>query len=149
MQLIASNEEQSPDIDCIMVDDFMVDAIWPKVEPIFKKYPPNDFDVYELDEVHEKCSEGLWQLWLLMKDEMIVGCFCTNIGQDVNNKIVNVFNLVGSDSRHWVKKIDEKICDFVRLNGCKHYFAAARDGFRRYVPELKEVGKMYIRRVDN
>jgi len=149
MQLVASKEEKLPEIDCIMVEDFMIDAIWPKVLPFLNKNPQNDFDLYDIAEVKTQCKDNLWQLWLLMQDEKIVGCFCTNVGEDSTKRIVNVFNLIGENSRLWVKALDSKICEFARLNGCSHYFAAARDGFRRFVPELKEVGKMYIRRLDS
>jgi hypothetical protein len=147
MQLVTDSKRVLEPDDCIQIESFMVDALWNKVEPFLKLSPSNGFDVYSLETVRENCKQDIWQLWMIVFDEEIIGCFCTNITDEFDYRIVNCFNLVGKDGRTWAKALDKKICQFAINNGCIGYAAFLRDGVKRIIPELKEVGKMYIRKL--
>lgn len=135
---------------CIRVEPFMVPSMWSKCLPFLENPDIGDIEYSSLDEVKKDCLEGTTQLWILMKEDDLVGCFLTNVGVASDSvNIVNIFNLSGKDIEVWIKELDDRIVQFCKENNCKYYSYVGRPGFKKYVPELKSPGVFYLREVPN
>lgn len=131
---------------CIMIEPFMVDELWPKCVPFFEDPEIGDIEFSSIEECYENCRRGIYQLWILMEDDELTGCFMTNIGMASDTvKVVNIFYLSGDGVKTWIAELDKKICEFCVQNDCSFYMCSARKGFSRLVPQLKESGVLYVR----
>ena len=138
----------APEIHCIMVEPFMVDAMWEKCLPFIENPELGDIEYMSPGELKQECLAGYAQLWILMLGDDLVGCFCTNFGEASSTvKVCNIFNLAGSGAKLWSKALDEKIAGFAQSHGCSAYMCVTRKGFARLVPELKEAGALFVRKL--
>lgn len=144
MQILEKQSESY----CIMVEPFMIEDMWPKCIHFLENPDIGGEELASLDEAKELCRQGLYQLWILMEEDELKGCFFTNFGEASPGKnIINIFWLCGDGVKTWVHAMDQKMCEWARANGCKHYVCTARKGFARLVPELKDSGTIYVREV--
>ncbi len=131
---------------CIKVDPFMIDKIWSKCKPFLENPEIGDVEYTSTEEMKELCKSEEYQLWILMEDEKLTGCFLTNIGEVASGvKMVNLFCLSGGGLKVWIDELDEKVTKFARQNGCIGYSCVARTGFSKFVPELKKLGDFFFR----
>lgn len=135
---------------CIRVDPFMIDGIWDRCLPFLQNPDIGDIEFLSSEESKKSCIDGEAQLWILMQEDELVGCFLTNIGVvSEGTNIVNIFNLSGTGIESWIKELDRKIVEFCKENNCKYYSYVGRPGFKRYVPELNSPGVFYLREIPN
>lgn len=140
--------EKQAESYCIMVEPFMIDDMWPKCISFLENPEIGGEELASLEEAKSLCKQGFYQLWILMIDDALQGCFFTNYGEASPGKnIINVFWLCGEAAKTWVKEMDHKMCEWARANNCEHYVTTARRGFARLVPELKDSGTIYVRKV--
>lgn len=126
----------------------MVDDMWPKCLPFLENPEIGDTEYDSLNDIKDFCKQEYYQLWILMENDNLSGCFLTNIGEaSKNTKVVNIFYLCGEGVKIWISELDKKIVEFAKENGCRFYSCAARRGFSRLVPELKETGTLYVREI--
>lgn len=141
--------EQQKTPYCIRVEPFMVNDMWPKCLHFLENPDIGDIEFTSLDDLKEECKELKAQLWILMEDDELKGCFLTNIGYLSDKvKVVNIFHLCGDGVKVWVDHMDKTMVDYAKENGCKFYLTTARRGFSRLVPALKESGVLYAREIN-
>lgn len=133
---------------CIRVEDFLIDDVWERCIPFLENPEIGEIEFTSLDSVKAEVIEGNYQLWILMQDDALSGCFLTNISEVANGiKIVNIFYLSGQGVKIWIQELDDKIVEFCKENGCKFYSCTARRGFSKLVPKLEEAGTLYVRKI--
>lgn len=127
----------------------MIDELWPKCLPFLENPDIGDIEFVSLEDLKQECKELKAQLWILMEDDELKGCFLTNIGYLSDKvKVVNIFHLCGDGVKVWVDHMDRTMIDYARQNGCSYYLTTARKGFSRLVPALKESGVLYAREIN-
>jgi len=134
-------EEKSP--DCIMIPLDMIDIVWDKCAPFLQKAFISPIAVYDLGDIYTNCLKGNWQLWMLLIDEQLVGCFITVLMIESRAKILNILNLGAEGMKYWKDSIQHKITAFAKKHDCISIQAVARKGFSRIVPEIVEIGTIY------
>lgn len=131
---------------CIMVEQFLIDELWSKCEKFLNNPEIGEIEFADLDDLKQECKDGICQLWILMQDDELTGCFITSIGEaSANVKVLTLTHLSGEGVKVWIKELDDKVSQFAKINGCKYVSITARRGFARLIPELKEAGTLYVK----
>ena len=134
---------------CIIVQPFMIDEMWDKCLPFLENPDIDELEFDDLDELREQCKRTESQLWIIMLDDDLKGCFITTLGEHSSGiKVINMSYFSGEGIRLWADTVDKAMIEFGIKNNCRYYSFIGRRGFSKMVPALKESGVLYLRDIN-
>lgn len=91
-----------------------------------------------LEEVADHLVKTTFQLWAIVQDERVVGCFLTSVDEDA----VVVFGLGGDGLPDWIEQIDFVGEQWARENGVPKIRFAGRKAYQRVLPKYEVVDRI-------
>lgn len=122
----------------------IVESMWHYAEPYIKRALDHAAGELMPDDLKQMCMERDAQLWLVSRDNRVVGAATTEIVRYPHKKHCRVITVAGSEFAEWIELIDKALCDWAASCGCDAMEAHVRKGF---VQKLAPIGYKHLHSV--
>ena len=115
-----------------------LDFVWKDCVPFLEKAID---DTYSIDDIYKNIEKDLFQLWISWNGE--VECaVVTEMAQYPQKKILRYFLAGGKNLDRWLTKIQTRIEEFAKRNGCQTVEVAGRKGWSKKLTGYEQ--KIYL-----
>ena len=111
----------------------LVGQLWHYAEPYIKRALDHANGEFTPDDFKGLCEERAVQLWLISKENRVVGAITTEIVIYPRKKHCRVITLAGSDFANWIELADATLCEWAKEQGCAALESYVRKGL---VPKM-------------
>jgi len=115
----------------------MIPDLWRFAEPYIKRALDHTFGELSVDDLRALCLSRDGQLWMMQKEDRIIGAGITMIVVYPQMKVCRVVTMAGSEFDEWKNMVYAHIELWAEAQGCDGMEAYVRKGF---VPKLLEIG---------
>jgi len=115
----------------------MVEDLWRFAEPFVKRALDHTFGELSPDDLKNMCVRRDAQLWMIQKENRIVGAGTTTIVCYPQMKVCRIITLAGTEFDGWKDMAHAHIEIWAESNGCEAMESYVRKGF---VPKLLDIG---------
>lgn len=114
-----------------------IETLWRFAEPYVKRSLDHTFGEIAAEDIKELCLRGEAQLWMIQKENRIVGAGTTTLVNYPQMRVCRIITLAGSEFDAWKDMAHMQIELWAESQGCEGVEAYVRKGF---VPKLLEIG---------
>lgn len=111
--------------------------LWHYAEPYIKRALDHANNEFTIGDFQQMCIDRIVQLWLISKDNRVVGAITTEIVIYPQCKHCRVITLAGSNFAEWVELADSTLSEWARNQGCNAIESYVRKGL---VPKMEPFG---------
>lgn len=115
----------------------LIERMWPFAEPYVKRALDHAAGEITPDDLKNGCLNRDIQLWMVSKDNRVVGAATTEIIVYPNKKHCRVITIAGSQFEDWVDQMDAALADWAASIGCDALEAHVRKGFVKRLATLQ------------
>lgn len=106
----------------------LVPMMWHYAEPYIKRALDHASGEFTADDFRQLCEDRIVQLWLVSRENRVVGAVTTEIVVYPRCKHCRVITLAGSDFANWVDLADKTLSIWAREQGCNALESYVRKG---------------------
>lgn len=114
-----------------------VEGIWRFAEPFIKRALDHTFGEVSIDDMKRLCLGRDMQLWMVLKENRVVGAGTTMIIHHPQMKVCRIVALSGAEFKQWKDMAHMSIEVWAAEQGCVAVECYVRKGF---MPALMEIG---------
>lgn len=114
-----------------------VEGIWRFAEPFIKRALDHTFGEVSIEDMKRLCLSRDMQLWMVLKDNRVVGAGTTMIIYHPQMKVCRIVALSGTEFKQWKDVAHMGIELWAAEQGCVAVECYVRRGF---IPALQEIG---------
>lgn len=122
----------------------LIEQMWPFAEPYIKRALDHAAGEFIPEDLKRGCMNRDIQLWLVSKDNRVVGAAATEVVVYPHKKHCRVITIAGSGFEDWMEQIDGVLSDWAQSIGCDAMEAHVRKGF---VPKLAQIRYKHLHSV--
>jgi hypothetical protein len=115
----------------------VVANLWHYAEPYIKRALDHANGEFTLEDFRQMCINRVVQLWLISKENRVVGAITTEIVVYPQCKHCRVITLAGSNFVEWVELADATLSEWAKEQGCNALESYVRKGL---VPKMEPFG---------
>ena len=115
----------------------LVERLWIYAEPYIKRALDHTSGELTVDDFKQLCLNQSVQLWLVNRENRVIGAITTEIINYPRRKHCRVITLAGSDFSSWVGLADTTLMAWATSLGCQALETYVRKGL---VPKLDALG---------
>lgn len=120
----------------IKIEPKMVDSAIPYITPLLSLSIPYTSAFNNLEELINVMKEGIrpWQLWMILKQDTVVGGFITTLERVGNDLLVNFEILAGLEAKEWIWPLVEKFEQYMAfMYNCTGSRIVGRKGWEKFL----------------
>lgn len=126
-----------------------VDTYWPICRNYLEKAVSDRLNIYTIDDYYQPLKKGELTLWVVEKEEKVIGAVLTSIDTGSAGSICSVHSLGGEHFKEWSSLFDQEITAHARAHRCLAIESITRDAFQRILPDLVRTGSVYTRLLEH
>lgn len=115
----------------------LIDSLWHYAEHYIKRAFDHTSGEVSVEDMHQLCLERAVQLWLVSRENRVIGALTTEIVNYPHRKHCRVITVAGSNFAEWIELADNVLCAWATEQGCDALETYVRKGL---VPKLADVG---------
>jgi hypothetical protein len=135
------------DYKVIKIEPEMVGNSVEIIAPLLSLSVPYISGFQTLDQLLETMAQGIrpWQLWVILKGNVVHGAFITTLEKEGNDLLVNFEILAGLEAKEWIWPLVEKFEQYMAfMYNCTGSRVIGRKGWEKFLKNYGYVPTHYI-----
>ena len=127
--------DMSHDMDALItpVPVEVLETIWPETSVFIERAVNTTKGKFTLDSVYQDIKRGLYVLWIIVKDDVIMAALTTRIAQYPLRKGLSIDWLGGSNMSELFTRTFPTIVQYAKDNGCTHLEGYGRKAWGKWL----------------
>jgi hypothetical protein len=127
--------DMSHDMDALItpVPVEVLETIWPEASVFIERAVNTTKGKFTLDSVYQDIKRGLYVLWIIVKDDVIMAALTTRIAQYPLRKGLSIDWLGGSNMSELFTRTFPTIVQYAKDNGCTHLEGYGRKAWGKWL----------------
>ena len=91
------------DVRIVGLDHKNVHAWWPKIKGYVEKAAIKGPGFLDVEQLREGCENGIYQLWLFIRDPDVIGCGITQLVDEPYRRVLEIIAIGGRELKDWTQ----------------------------------------------